>query len=113
EARIVLADTPRVAHHLREIEVPPPVAPLALAQDRRDIRALRVPPNGVGRHHRVARPLVHGVRQRQRQPAFRGFYAVRLADVLDAFVVVAEPEAPLGLNRARWRLVDHLDNALA
>src|SRR5207248_285821 len=43
----------------------------------------------------------------------RGFDAVRLADVLHTFVVVAEPEAPFGLNRARWRLVDHVDNALA
>ncbi len=32
---------------------------------------------------------------------------------VDAFVVVAEPEAPFGLDRARRRLVDHVGNALA
>ena len=34
-------------------------------------------------------------------------------DVVHALVVVAEPEAPFGLDRARWRLGDHVDNALA
>ena len=113
EARIVLADAPRVAQHLREIEVPPPVVLLVLAQDRRHVGARRVPPDRVGRDDRVGRPLVDGIGQRQRHAACRGLDAVRLADVLHALVVVAEPEAPFGLDRARRRLVDHVDNALA
>jgi hypothetical protein len=44
--------------------------------------------------------------------SFRGFDVVRLADVLHTLVVVVEPEAPFGLDRARWRLGDHVDNAL-
>ena len=36
-----------------------------------------------------------------------------LADVLQTLVVVAEPEAPFGLDRARRCLGDHVDNALA
>src|SRR5207244_4971759 len=113
EARIVLADAPRVAQHLREIEAPPPAALLVLAQDRRDVGALRVPPDSVGRYDRVARPLVDRIGQRQRHAACRGFDAVRLADVLQTFVVVAEPETPFGLDRARRCLVDHVYNALA
>src|SRR5438477_2980070 len=113
EARIVLADAPRIAQHLREIEVPPPAALLVLAQDRRDVGALRVPPDRVGRYDRVARSLVDGIGQRQRHATYRGFDAVRLTDVFQTLVVVAEPETPFGLDRARRRLVDHLDNALA
>src|SRR5204863_7334614 len=39
--------------------------------------------------------------------------AVRLAEVFRILGVVAEPETPFGLDRARRRLVDHVDNALA
>src|SRR5437764_14294882 len=101
EAWIVLADAPRIAQHLREIEVPPPVALLVLAQDRRDVGTLRVPPDRVGRDDGVARPLVHGIGQRQRHAPWRGFDAVRLTNVFQTLVVVAEPEAPYGLDRAR------------
>ncbi len=55
---------------------------------------------------------MHSIGERQRHAAGRGFDAVRLADVLQTLVVVAEPEAPFGLDRPRWRFVDHLDNAL-
>src|SRR5947208_4131088 len=97
----------------REIEVPPPAALLVLAQDRRDVGAVRVPPDRVGWYDRVARSLVDGIGQRQRHAACRGFDAIRLADVFQTLVVVAEPETPFGLDRARRRLVDHVDNALA
>ena len=93
EARVVLADAPRVAHHLREIEVAPPVVLLVLAQDLRHVGARRVPPERVGRDNGVGRPLVDRIGQRQRQAAFGGLDAVR-ADVVQALVVVAEPEAP-------------------
>jgi hypothetical protein len=102
----------RASRSLGEIEVPPPVALLVLAQDRRDVGSLRVAPDGVGWHHRVARPLVHRIGQRQCHAAFRRFDAVRFPDVLQAVVVVAEPEAPCGLDRAGRRLVDHVDDAL-
>jgi hypothetical protein len=44
-----LSDTPRIAHHLGEKEVPPPFALLVLAQDRRDVGARRISPESVGR----------------------------------------------------------------
>src|SRR5207244_11803284 len=89
-----------------------PVALLVLAQDRRYVGAFRVPPDSVGGDDGVGRPLVHRVGQRQRHATFRGLDAVRLADVLQTLVVVAEPEAPFGLDRARWCLGDHVYNAL-
>ena len=113
EAWVVLADAPRIAQHLREKQVPPPVVRLVLAQGRHDVGACRVPPNGVGRHDGIGRPLVNRILQRQRHTACRGFEAVRGANVGHAFVEVAEREAPFGLDRPRRCLVDHVDHALA
>ena len=113
EARVVLADAARVAQHLREIEVAPAVVLLVLAQHRRDLGVRRILPEGVGRNDGIGRPLGDGIGQRQRHAAFRRFQAVRLADVPQALVVVAEGEAPPGLDRAGRRLVDHVDDALA
>ncbi len=114
EARVVLADAPRVAHHLREPEVPLPVVLLVLAQDRRHVGARRVPPDSVGRDDGVGRPLVDSIGQRQRHAAFGGLDGVVPAYVVRALVVFPEPEAPLCLDRgARWRVVDHVGNALA
>ena len=114
EARVVLADAPRVAHHLREPEVPPPVVLLVLAQDRRHVGARRVPPDSVGRDDGVGRPLVDGIGQRQRHAAFGGLDGVVPADVVRALVGFPEPEAPLRLDRgSRRRVVDHVGNALA
>ena len=96
EARVILADAPRVAQHLREIEVPPPVVLLVLAQDRHDLGARRVPPERVGRDDRIARPLEHGIGQRQCDAAFRGLDAVQLVNILQALVVVAERRGPTG-----------------
>ncbi len=112
EARVVLADAPRVAHQVREIEVQPPVVLLVPAQDRRYVGARRVPPESVGRNDGVGRPLADGIGQRQRQASFGRLDAVR-PYVVHARVVVAEPKAPPGLDRARWRIVDHVDNSLA
>jgi hypothetical protein len=42
-----------------------------------------------------------------------GVHTIRPADVLHTLVVVAELEAPFGLDQARWRLGDRDDNALA
>ena len=61
----------------------------------------------VGRDDGVGRPLVDGIGQRQRQAAFGGLDVVR-PNIVQALVVVAEPEAPLGLDRTRGRLVDHV-----
>ena len=47
EARVVVADAPSVAQHLREPEVSPPVVLLVLAQDRGHVGARRVPPDCV------------------------------------------------------------------
>ena len=57
--------------------------------------------------------LVDGIGQRQRHTALGGFDAVRAADVVHARVVVAEPVAPSGLDRARRRIRDHVDHSLA
>ena len=112
ETRVVLADPPRVPHHLWEIEVPPPAIVLVLAQDPRDVRARRVPPDGVRRDDGVGRPLIDRVGQRQRQAAFRNFDVVR-ADIGHALGVVAEAEAPLRLDRAGRGIVDQVDDPLA
>ena len=75
-------------------------------RDRRDIGARRVPPDRVGGYDGVARPLVDRIGQPQCHAARRSFEAVRLANVLDTLVVVAERDAPFGLDRTRRRLCD-------
>jgi hypothetical protein len=113
KTRVVLADPPRIAQHLRKIEVPAPVALLVRAQDHGCLGTRRVPPDRVGRHDGVARPLVDRIGQRKRHAERRRLDAVRLADVVEAFVVVAERNPPLGLDRARRSLGDHIGNSLA
>ena len=114
EARVVLADAPRVAHHLREPEVPLPAVLLVLAQDRRHVGTRRVAPDSVGRNDGLGGPLVDGIGQRQRHAAFGGLDGVVPADVVRTLVGSPETEAPLCLDRGpRWRVVDHVGNALA
>ena len=55
--------------------------------------------------------LDDGVAQRKRQAAFRGFDVVR-PNMVQAFLVFAEPETPLGLDGAGGRAFDPIDTRL-
>ena len=112
EARIVFADASGVAHYLWEIKFRPPLGEFpAAAQDRHQIGVRWVPPDRIGRDDGIGRSLVDRIAKRQRQAAFRGLDAV-CADIVHAFVVATEAQAPSGLDRARRGIVDHVDKSL-
>ena len=112
EPGVVLLHAPRIAEHLREVEVTAAVIALVGA-DRIGVGlARRVAPERVGRDDGIGGVFVDGVAQRQRHAAFRRLDVV-LADVRHAFVVLAEPEPPLGLDRARRCGLEHLDDFVA
>ena len=112
EPGVVLLHAARVAEHLRKVEATATMIALVAADGVGLVLACRVAPQRVGRDDGIGRVFVDGVAQRQRYAAFRGFDVV-LADVGQALVVFAEPEPPLGLDRARRCGLQQLDDGIA
>ena len=112
KARIIFADAPRIAHHLREEKIALEIVLLALAQQTDDIGMCRIFPDGVRRNDGIGRPLKNRIRKRQYQPAFVRRHAL-LADILHALIVTTEGRTPFRLDRSGRSILNHVENALA